>query len=362
MRSSISPSDADIEAALEAGARAQEAWKRVPLAERSAICRRMAALMVARADDIGTELAWQIGRPITQSPFEIRRGFQERARYMSTLAERSLADVVLEPNDGPALHSPSAARRRARAGAVELSVPRSVNTVVPAMVAGNSVVLKTAQPDAARGRAVHRGVRGGWSPAGVFQYLHRDHADLAADHRRSTGRYVSFTGSVDVGDVVQQAAGGRFIATDLELGGKDPAYVRPDAPSTSTIANLVDGSFFNAGQSCCGVERIYVHRGTSTTRSSTGSSPHPRLSARRSARSGDLARPDGRARPRPRSCAIRSPRPFDGRSLADRLGWVSRGSRRHAVRGAAGARRRRSLDAVMSEETFGPVVGHDAGQ
>jgi acyl-CoA reductase-like NAD-dependent aldehyde dehydrogenase len=94
------PSGADIEAALEAGARAHEAWKRVSLEERSAICLRMAALMVDRAAGIGTELSWQIGRPVAQSPFEIRRGFQERARYMVDVAEQSLADVVMEPKEG----------------------------------------------------------------------------------------------------------------------------------------------------------------------------------------------------------------------------------------------------------------------
>src|SRR5262245_33673129 len=94
------PSVADIEAAIEAGARAQDAWKRVPLAERSAICRRTAGLMIERADDIGTELSWQIGRPIAQSPFEIRRGFQERARYMIDVAAQSLADVVMEHKEG----------------------------------------------------------------------------------------------------------------------------------------------------------------------------------------------------------------------------------------------------------------------
>src|SRR6188474_844620 len=93
-------SGAEIEATVERAVRAQDAWKRVPLAERSAICRRMTDLMVARADAIGTELTWQIGRPVTQSPFEIRRGFQERARYMVDGAEEALADVVMEPKDG----------------------------------------------------------------------------------------------------------------------------------------------------------------------------------------------------------------------------------------------------------------------
>jgi acyl-CoA reductase-like NAD-dependent aldehyde dehydrogenase len=136
----------------------------------------------------------------------------------------------------------------------------SVNTVVPAIVAGNSVILKVSQqtPRVAEHYAEAFGDAG--LPDGVFQYLHASHDDLAtliADRRI---RFVSFTGSVAGGAAVQRAAGEQFIATNLELGGKDPAYVRPDAPLEATIDNLVDGAYFNAGQSCCAVERIYVHQ------------------------------------------------------------------------------------------------------
>jgi len=255
------PSDADIEAALEAGARAQEAWKRAPLAERSAICRRMAALMVERADDIGTELSWQIGRPITQSPFEIRRGFQERARYMIDVAEQSLADVVMEPKDGFRRFI-----RREPLGIVLVLAPwnypylASVNTVIPAIVAGNSVILKVSQQTPRVAERYAEAFRDAGLPPGVFQYLHASHDDLAGIIADPRIRFVSFTGSVEGGEAVQKAASRQFIATNLELGGKDPAYVRPDAPLDATIENLVDGAYFNAGQSCCAVERIYVHQ------------------------------------------------------------------------------------------------------
>src|SRR5215210_284441 len=82
-----------IEATLQRAADAQRPWKRVPVAERAAICRRMVAWMVERADQIATELTWQIGRPLAQTPFEIRRGFQERAHYMIDVAPEMLADV-----------------------------------------------------------------------------------------------------------------------------------------------------------------------------------------------------------------------------------------------------------------------------
>jgi acyl-CoA reductase-like NAD-dependent aldehyde dehydrogenase len=97
-------------------------------------------------------------------------------------------------------------------------------------------------------------------PKGVFQYLHASHGDVARMIGDRRIAFVSFTGSVAGGQAVQQAASRRFISANLELGGKDPAYVRPDAPLEAAIDNLVDGAYFNAGQSCCAVERIYVHR------------------------------------------------------------------------------------------------------
>src|SRR2546428_334409 len=94
----------------------------------------------------------------------------------------------------------------------------------------------------------------------VFQSLQASHDAVAGMIEDGRVNFVSFTGSVEGGCGVQRAAARRFIATNLELGGKDPAYVRSDAALEATIENLVDGAFFNAGQSCCAVERIYVHR------------------------------------------------------------------------------------------------------
>ena len=255
------PSAGKIEATLDRAVRAQDAWKRVPLADRSAICRRMTDLMVERADVIGTELTWQIGRPVTQSPFEIRRGFQERARYMVDVAAGALADVVLEPKEGFRRFI-----RREPLGVVLVMAPwnypylASVNTVIPAIAAGNTVILKVSQQTPRVAEHYDDAFRDAGLPEGVFQYLHASHDDLARLIADSRIRFVSFTGSVAGGAAVQRAASEQFIATNLELGGKDPAYVRPDAPLAATIDNLVDGAYFNAGQSCCAVERIYVHQ------------------------------------------------------------------------------------------------------
>jgi acyl-CoA reductase-like NAD-dependent aldehyde dehydrogenase len=253
--------DREIEAALTNAAAAQPQWKQVPLAERIALVRRMVDWCVARADPIGEELSWQMGRPLAYAPNEIRRGFQERALYMCSIAESALADVRVEPKEGFERFI-----RREPLGVVLVVAPwnypwlTSVNAVAPALLAGNTVLLKMAQqtPLVAERYAEAFGAAG--LPAGVFQYLHMDHAQTARVIGDARIAFVAFTGSVPGGHAVQRAAAERFIATGLELGGKDPAYVRADAALAPTIENLVDGSFFNSGQSCCGIERIYVHR------------------------------------------------------------------------------------------------------
>jgi acyl-CoA reductase-like NAD-dependent aldehyde dehydrogenase len=250
-----------IDRMLDAATAAQPRWKAVPIDERAATCRRAAQLMVEAADAIATELTWQMGRPVAQSPFEIRRGFQERARYMIDIAGGALADIALGPKEGFERFI-----RREPLGVVLVLAPwnypylASVNAVIPALMAGNSVIFKVSQQTPLVAERYAAAFREAGLPEGVFQHLQATYADV--DRMIGDGRinFVSFTGSVEGGCAVQRAASRQFIGTNLELGGKDPAYVRPDAQLDATIDNLVDGSYFNAGQSCCAVERIYVHR------------------------------------------------------------------------------------------------------
>lgn len=254
-------SEQAVDAALQRAADAQRDWKHVPVAERATICRRMVALMVERADQLATELTWQIGRPLAQTPFEIRRGFQERANHMIDIAPAVLADDDVEPRDGFQRFI-----RHEPLGVVLVLAPwnypylASVNAVIPAIMAGNSVILKMAQQSPLVSERYAEAFEEAGLPRGVFQYLHASHEDVARMIGDRRVAFVSFTGSVAGGHAVQQAVSARFISANLELGGKDPAYVRPDAPLETTIENLVDGAYFNAGQSCCAVERIYVHR------------------------------------------------------------------------------------------------------
>jgi len=253
--------DREGDAALSRAARAQRTWVGTPLAERVAICERMVRWMLDRADEIGTELTWQMGRPVAHTPNELRRGFQERARYMCAIAPTALADTRPSPTPGFRRFI-----RREPLGVVLVLAPwnypylTSVNAVVPALVAGNTVVLKMSEQTPLVASRYAEAFAAAGLPAGVFEIVHADHDTvmrMIADPRVS---FVSFTGSVEAGRAVQQAAARRFIGTNLELGGKDPAYVRADAPLKYAIENLVDGAFFNAGQSCCGIERIYVDR------------------------------------------------------------------------------------------------------
>jgi acyl-CoA reductase-like NAD-dependent aldehyde dehydrogenase len=250
-----------IASTLAKAVMAQQSWKRAAVAERAAVCKQMLDWLLERADQIGEELTWQIGRPIAYSPSEIRRGFQERVNYMASIAERELADIALEPKENFQRFI-----RREPVGVVLVLAPwnypwlASVNAVVPAILAGNSVILKIAPQTPLVAERYAEAFKAAGLPEGVFQFLHIDHDQVAEMIKDSRVGFVAFTGSVAGGHAVQRAASERFIATGLELGGKDPAYVRPDAPMQATIENLVDGAMFNSGQSCCAIERVYVHR------------------------------------------------------------------------------------------------------
>jgi len=254
-------SNSAIERALFMAEKAQKAWKQVPVGERAALCRSMAEWCVSRANELATELSWQMGRPVAQTPGELHRGFRERALYMCSIAVKTLEDLKAEPKPGFQRFI-----RREPLGVVFVVAPwnypwlTSVNAVVPALLAGNSVILKMAAQTPLVAERYAEAFKAAGLPQGVFQFLHLDHAQVAkviADPRIA---YVAFTGSVPGGRAVQQAAAARFIGTGLELGGKDPAYVRADADLKFAVENLVDGAYFNSGQSCCGIERIYVQK------------------------------------------------------------------------------------------------------
>ncbi len=255
----VTASPAQIESLLARAHAAQAGWRATPLAERAALVERMVQHMQADVGAISTELAWQMGRPICHAPFEIDRGFQERARHMASIAESSLADIAAPPKDGFTRFI-----RKDPVGTVLVVAPwnypylTSVNSIVPALLAGNTVVLKHATQTLLCAERYAEAMAAAGMPAGVFQHVHATHADIAAMIGDPRIGFVVFTGSVEGGHSIQRAAAERFIGTGTELGGKDPSYVRADCDLTHAIGENVDGAFFNAGQSCCAIERIYV--------------------------------------------------------------------------------------------------------
>jgi len=249
----------EIARALEAAVTAQRGWKRVPVAERAELVSKAVDAFVAKRDVLAEEITWQMGRPISQSPGEIR-GFEERARYMIGIAEEALRDLDAGPKEGFRRFV-----RREPLGVVLAIAPwnypylTAVNSVVPAILAGNAVLLRHSPQTPLCSERMGEAFRQAGLPDGVFQFLHTSDDDADRLIATSGIDHVAFTGSVRVGHLVQRFASERFIGVGLELGGKDPAYVRADANFDHAVENLVDGAFFNSGQSCCGIERIYVH-------------------------------------------------------------------------------------------------------
>ncbi|MBC7102550.1 MAG: aldehyde dehydrogenase family protein [Parvibaculum sp.] len=250
---------AEVDGALSAAKAAQAAWKYVPVAERAALCLRFVETFLAMKDEIVPELAWQMGRPIAFGAGEMR-GFEERARYMIAIAGDALADVDAGPKEGFRRWV-----RREPVGAVLVVAAWNypyliaVNSVVPAIMAGNTVILKhSGQTPLCAERFATAFSKAG-APDGLFQVVHMSHEMTERTIADPRTDQVMFTGSVAGGHAVVKAASGRFINVGLELGGKDPAYVRADANLPFAVENLVDGAYFNSGQSCCGKERLYVH-------------------------------------------------------------------------------------------------------
>ena len=252
-------SAAEIQAVLSAAQKAQIAWKNTPIAERAAILSKAVDIFLTQKDKHAEEITRQMGRPLSQSPGEMR-GFEERARYMIQIGPEALADI--EATDKPGF---TRFIRREPLGIVFIVAPwnypylTSVNGVIPALMAGNAVILKHSAQTPLCAEGFQNAFDKAGLPKGLFQHLVLTHDDTAKVIGAPEVAYVNFTGSVAGGHAVQKAALNKFIGLGLELGGKDPAYVRADANLDHAVENLVDGAMFNSGQCCCAIERIYVH-------------------------------------------------------------------------------------------------------
>ena len=251
----------EINETLRTARHAFNAWRNVPLSERAVILTRFCDEFESRRDKISEELTWQMGRPARYAPNEVR-GMLERARHMIAIAPEALGDLDAGPKDNFKRFI-----RREPLGVVftvaAWNYPYliAVNSVVPALMAGNVVVLKHSAQTPLAAERFAEALEAAGLPKGVFQVLHVSHEDTDHIIRDPRVDFVAFTGSVAGGHAVQRAAAARFIGVGLELGGCDPVYVRHDANLEHAIENIVDGAYFNSGQSCCGLQRVYVHHG-----------------------------------------------------------------------------------------------------
>ncbi|MCJ8339727.1 MAG: aldehyde dehydrogenase family protein [Pseudomonadales bacterium] len=243
-----------------AGAKAaQHSWAALSLQQRKDYVSAAVDAMMAMKTRIAEVLAWQMGRPISQGAGEVD-GLEERARHMI-----AIADQALQPTDPGEKAGFSRQITREPLGVVFTIAPwnfpfmTALNSIIPALVAGNTVVLKHAASTLLVAECIQDAFAAAKLPEAVFQHIVLNHTSTSELIGSGNVDMVCFTGSVGGGKAMEQAAAGQFIPVGLELGGKDPAYVRADANLPYCIENLADGAFFNSGQSCCSIERIYVH-------------------------------------------------------------------------------------------------------
>jgi acyl-CoA reductase-like NAD-dependent aldehyde dehydrogenase len=249
---------AEAEAVVARGRAAQPGWAERPLEERIALVKAGIAKLNAMKDRVVEELAWQMGRPARYGG-EFG-GVNDRTAYMSEIAAETLSPMVVE-------NSNLFERRIEREphGLVFIVAPwnypylTTINTLVPALIAGNCVILKHATQTLLVGERLAEAFHAGGVPEDVFQNIVLDHHVTEELIGQRAFGFVNFTGSVGGGKAMEKAAAGTFTALGLELGGKDPGYVMDDADLDAAVDSLMDGAMYNAGQCCCGIERIYVH-------------------------------------------------------------------------------------------------------
>lgn len=235
----------------------QKNWASKPLQERIDLVMAGVAAVGKMNVEIVPELAWQMGRPVRYGG-EFG-GFNERASYMAKIAHESLADLNID-GEGDI----DRIIKRVPHGVVLVVAPwnypymTAINTIAPALIAGNAVILKHATQTLLVGERMVKAFESVGVPADVFQNVFLDHDTTSKLISNREFDFINFTGSVGGGKAMERAAAGTFTGVGLELGGKDPGYVMEDADLDAAVDTLIDGAMFNAGQCCCGIERIYV--------------------------------------------------------------------------------------------------------
>jgi acyl-CoA reductase-like NAD-dependent aldehyde dehydrogenase len=253
-------SEQEIDGILSRMRAAQQDWRSVPVEVRVKVCGEFIGAFRAMKDKVALDITRQMGKPLIQAMREVDT-MLDRAETMLRLAPAALADDILPPKEGFRRYI-----HREPLGIV-LNIPAwnyplliAVNVIIPALVAGNAVLIKHARLTPLCGDAFVEAFRNTSLPPGLVASIHVGHATIRKLIGRRAVDFISFTGSVEGGRQVYEAASTKLIDVGLELGGKDPAFVCEDANFWHAVQNTVDGAFYNAGQSCCAVERIYVMR------------------------------------------------------------------------------------------------------
>ncbi len=250
--------DAEINAKLDRANAAFSTWSRVELEHRAEIVRNGLARLRENAEQIARDVTLQMGKPITQSRAELNTLF-DRAETCLALAPDALRADILPPRPGFVRrieHVPLGVVFDIAAWNYPLIIP--INVIVPALLCGNTVLLKHSAKTPLCGRHLAEAFGQLEVPDLVTDVVitHNQTAQVISDDRV---QHVSFTGSVAGGREIAARTAPRLIDAGLELGGNDPAYVAADADLDFAVANILDGACYNAGQSCCAVERVYVH-------------------------------------------------------------------------------------------------------
>ncbi|WP_299495604.1 aldehyde dehydrogenase family protein [uncultured Shewanella sp.] len=249
----------DIHAMVNCANKAQLAWAALPLIDRKQLCVRAIDYLIAQKKNLANELCWMMGRPIRYCEWEFN-GVDERAQYLLNVCEQALASLPIAEKAGVTRYI-----KRESLGVSLIIAPwnypylTAINGLLTTLLAGNSAIIKHSPQTPLCAERLVEAFEAAGVEKGVVQCLHTSHENTLACIAQEPIHHVAFTGSVLGGQKVEQATAGRFMHLGLELGGKDPAYVRSDAIISKVVDVLVDGAFFNSGQSCCAIERIYVH-------------------------------------------------------------------------------------------------------
>ena len=248
----------DVDGAVTNANKALADWQRLSINQRTQLCSQAIEIFCSLKQEIAEEITWQMGRPISQTVDEVK-GFAFRAKYMLDIAESALAPIKPEQKLGIERYI-----EKVPVGVVAIIAPwnypllTAVNTLIPALVAGNAVILKHSPQTPLCSERIVEAFHLAGVPKEIIQFLHLSESGVEYLVKETMINHVAFTGSVKGGSAIQNAASGRFIGVGLELGGKDAAYICEDADIEIAVKSVVSGAYYNSGQSCCSIERLYV--------------------------------------------------------------------------------------------------------